>query len=96
MDECDGTLGATAGHGVDELEPVQLEADERLSQVRDLEAHVVETLPFRCEESRDAGRIVGRLDEFDLRFTDAEEGDADPIGRDVHDRLELEAEHIAP
>ena len=48
MDECDGTLGSSARHGIDQLEPVQLEADERLRQVRDLEAHVVETLPLRA------------------------------------------------
>ena len=69
--------------------------EERLGEVRDLEADVVEALALAREEARDAGRVVGRLDELDLRLADAEERDPDPVRRDVHDRLELQAEQVA-
>ena len=90
MEEGDRALGTTARGGVDELDPVDLEAQQGLGEVRDLEADVVEALALRLEEAGDAGRVVGRLDELDLRLPDPEEGDPDVVGRDVHDRLELE------
>ena len=40
--------------------------------------------------------VVGRLDQLDLRLADAQERDPDAVRRDVHDRLELEAERVAP
>ena len=40
--------------------------------------------------------VVGRLDEFDLGLPDPQECDPDPVIRDVHDRLEVEAERVAP
>ena len=52
--------------------------------------------PLLGQEARDAGRVVGRLDELDLRLPHPEEGDPDPVVRDVHDGLELEAERVAP
>ena len=82
--------------GVDELDAVDLEAEQRLGEVRDLEADVVEALALALEEARDAGRVVGRLDELDLRLADPQERDPDAVVRDVHDRLELEAERVAP
>ena len=69
---------------------------QRLGQVRDLEADVVEALALALEEARDAGRVVGRLDELDLRLPDPQERDPDVVVRDVRDRLELEAERVAP
>ena len=69
---------------------------QRLGEVRDLEADVVEALALALEEAGDAGRVVGRLDELDLRLAHPEERDPDPVVRDVHDRLELEAERVAP
>ena len=62
----------------------------------DLEADVVEALALVRQEAGDAGRVVGRLDEFDLRLADGQEGDADPVVLDVHDRLERGAERVAP
>ena len=73
-----------------------LEADQGLGEVVDLEADVVEPLALGREEARDAGRVVGGLHELDLRFADAEERDPHAVGRDVHDRLEIEPEHVAP
>ena len=52
--------------------------------------------PLLGEEAGDAGRVVGRLDELDLRLPHPEERDPDAVVRDVHDRLELEAERVAP
>ena len=47
-----------------------LEAHQRLGQVGDLEADVVEALALRRQEAGDAGRVVGRLDQLDLRLAD--------------------------
>ena len=52
--------------------------------------------PFDCEEPGDAGRVVGRLDQLDLGLPHPEERDAHPVLRDVHDRLQLEAQRVAP
>ena len=76
--------------------PSKLEPEQRLGEVRDLEADVVEPLALAREEAGDAGRVVGRLDELDLRLADGQEGDPDAVLGDVHDRLELEAEEVAP
>ena len=62
----------------------------------DLEADVVEPLALRGEEARHPGGVVGRLDELDLRLADRQEGDPHPVVLDVHDRLELEAQHVPP
>ena len=56
----------------------------------------MEALALRGEKTGDAGRVVGRLDELDLRFADGQEGDPHPILGDVRDRLELEPEQVAP
>ena len=53
--------------------------DQGLRQVGDLEADVVEALALRRKEAGDAGRVVGRLDELDLRLADPEERDPDPV-----------------
>ena len=79
VQECDGALGAPARGAVDQLEAIDLEADERLGEVRDLEADVVEALALVREEAGDAGRVVGGLDELDLRLADREERDPDPV-----------------
>ena len=50
--------------------PSNLEAEQRLGEVRDLEADVVEALALRLEEAGDAGGVVGRLDQLDLRLAD--------------------------
>ena len=91
-----GPSAPRRGADIDELEAVDLEAQERLGQVRDLEADVVEALALARQEAGDAGGVVGRLDELDLRLADPEEGDPDAVVGDVHDRLELEAERVAP
>src|SRR5262245_39557689 len=96
MQERDRTLGALARGGVDQLEAVDLEAHERLGEVGHLETHVVEALALRIEEAIDAGRVVSGLDELDLRLADTQERDADPVLGDVHDRLELETQHVPP
>ena len=69
---------------------------QRFGEVRDLEADVMEALALALEEARDAGRVVGRLDELDLRLAHPEERDPDVVVRDVHDRLELEAQRVTP
>jgi hypothetical protein len=56
----------------------------------------MEALTLALEEPGHAGRIVGRLHELHLRLADPEEGDPDPVLWDVHDRLEIEAEGVAP
>ena len=96
MEEGDRAFGAAARGGVDELDPADLETEERLGEVRDLEADVMETLALLVEEARDAGRVVGRLDQLDLRLPHPEERDPDPIVGDVHDRLDVERERVAP
>jgi hypothetical protein len=48
----------------------------------------------RREEARDAGRLVGRLDELDLHVPDREERDVHTVGRDRHDGPGREAERI--
>ena len=96
MEEGDRPLGAAARGRVDQLDPADLEAEERLGEVRDLEADVMEALALPLEEAGDAGRVIGRLDQLDLRLPHPEEGDPDPIVRDVHDRLDLEGERVAP
>ncbi len=45
----------------------------------DLEADVVEPLALALEEPRDAGRVVGRLDELDLRLPHRQERDRHPV-----------------
>ena len=94
MEERDRALGALARGGVDQLDPVDRQPGQRLGQVRDLEADVVEALPLGLEEARDAGRLVSRADQLDLRFADRQERDPDAVGRDGQDRLELEAQDV--
>src|SRR5258706_11467773 len=96
MDERDRALGATARGGVDQLQAVDLEPEQGLGEVRDLEADVMEALALAREEAGDPGRVVGRLDELDLRLADREERDPDPVRWDVRDRLEPEAELVPP
>ena len=96
VDERHRSFGASARRRVDELEALDLEAQQRLGEVRDLEADVVEPLPLRGEESGDAGRVVGRLDELDLRLADPEKRDPHPVGRHVDDRLRLEPQRVVP
>jgi len=96
VEERDRPLGAAARGRVDQLDPADLEAQERLGEVRDLEADVMEALALLVEEAGDAGRVIGRLDQLDLRLPHPEEGDPDPIVGDVHDRFDLEGERVAP
>ena len=60
----------------------------------DLEADVMEALALVRQEAGDAGRVVRRLDELDLRLPHPEERDPDPVLRDVHDRLERQAQEV--
>ena len=85
VEERDRALGAPARGRIDELDAVDLEAEQRLGEVRDLEADVVEALALALQEARDAGRVVGRLDELDLRLPHPEERDPHVVLRDVHD-----------
>ena len=55
----------------------------------------MEALTLLGQVPSDAGRVVRRLHELDLRFADAEERDPHPIGRDVHDRLERQPDEVA-
>ena len=80
VDERDRTLRPAARGRVDEFQAIDLEAEEGLGEVVHLEADVMEALPLRGQEAGHAGRVVGRLDELDLRLADAEERDPDPIG----------------
>src|SRR4029077_12952056 len=96
VDERDRPLRAAARRAVDQLEAVDLEPEQCLGQVRDLKADMVEALALAREEARAPGRVVGRLNELDLRLADTEKGDPDPVRGDVHDRLELQAEKVAP
>src|SRR5947207_6252335 len=95
MEEGDWALGAAARGAVDELDALDPEPGERGGEVRDLEADVVEPLPLRGEEASNAGRLVGRAHELDLRVANGEERDSHPVGGDVLDRLELETERVA-
>ncbi len=95
MEECHRTLGSRPRSGVDELDALGCEARQFGAHVVHLEAQVMESLALRGKEAGDAGRVVGRLHELDLRFPDAEEGDPYPVRRDVHDRLERHAEDVA-
>src|SRR4051812_8412191 len=90
VDEGDRSFRPAARSAVDQLESVQLETQERLREVRDLEADVVEALALAREKAGDAGRVVRRLDELDLGLADREEGDPDAVLGDVHHGLELE------
>ena len=96
VDERDRSFGPAARRGIDQLETGDLEAKQRLGEVGDLEADVMEALALRREKARHPGRIVGRLDELDLRLADREEGDPDAILIDLHDRLEIEPEGVPP
>ena len=71
---------APGAAAVDQLDAVDLEAGQGLAvRVVDLEADVVEALALALEEAGDAGRVVRRLDELDLRLADRQEGDPDPV-----------------
>jgi hypothetical protein len=83
VDERHRALGAAPRCRVDQLETVELQPDQRLGEVVDLEADVVKALALRCEEAGDTGRVVGRLDQLDLRLPHPEERDPDSVGRDV-------------
>ncbi len=91
-----GTLRAAPRRGVDQLQAGDFEAKQRLGEVRDLEADVVEALALRFEEARHARRVVGGFDQLDLRLADGQECDAHVVAGNVHDRLELEVQHVAP
>ena len=58
VQERDRALGALAGRGVDQLDAVDLEAEERLGEVRDLEADVV----------TGAGVLAARVAEADDQY----------------------------
>ena len=96
VDERDRTLRSLPRRGVDELEPGDLQPQQRLGEVRDLEADVVEPLALRFEEAGHARAVVGRFDQLDLRLADGQERDAHAVAGDVHDGLELEVQHVAP
>ena len=79
MQERDRSLGPLARGGVDQLDAVDAESGELLGEVRHLEADVVEALALVGEEAGDAGRVVRRLDELDLRLADRQERDPDAV-----------------
>src|SRR5918992_4463603 len=79
VDEGHGTFGPPPWYGVDQLHPIAREARQRVRQARQLEADVVESLPSRGQEARDAGRIVRRLDELELARSHRQEGGPDAI-----------------
>ena len=79
VQERHGSLGATPGFPVDELDARFGELGEGRVHVRCLEADVMEALAPALQEARDPGRVVKRLHELDLRCADAEEGDDDPV-----------------
>ena len=54
MDERHRALGAASRRGIDQLEAGDLELEQRLGQVGDLEADVVEAFTLRREEARPA------------------------------------------
>jgi hypothetical protein len=96
VDEGYRTVRSSARRGIDQLEALGGQAIEGGGEVLDLEADVVEPLPLQGEEARDAGRLVGRLDELDLGLAHGQEGDPDPVVLDVHDLLERGAERVPP
>jgi hypothetical protein len=96
MEECDWALGTLAGHRVDQLEAVELEALQRLGQVLDLEAQMVESLAPGREEPRDARRVVGRHHQLDLRLADRQEGDRHVVLLDRQHELDREAQRVPP
>jgi len=96
MEEGDGTLGAFTRGRIDQLDPVDLEPQERLREVGDLEADVVDALATLGQEPRSARRVVGGLDQLDLRLADRQERDPDAVLGHVLDDLELETERIPP
>jgi hypothetical protein len=55
---------------------------------------MVEAFAPALEKASDTGRVVGRLDELDLRLTDGQERDPDAIRGDVHDGFKDQAELV--
>src|SRR3954453_12256060 len=96
VEERDRAFRAAARLAVDQLDTLSADRHERLGEIGDLEADVVEPLTLGREEAGDAGGAICRLDELDLGLPDRQEGDPDAIEADVHDGLELEAERLPP
>src|SRR5437773_1801408 len=57
MNERHWAFRAATWRAVDQLETRDLELEQRLGEVGDLETDVVEALPLRSQEARDAGRL---------------------------------------
>ena len=82
------------GGGVDQLHAVDLEPEQRLGQVRDLDSRHDGTPRPSTRGSvprRSCRRSAGRARPWTRR---PQEGDPDTIARDVHHRLELEAQLV--
>src|SRR3954471_1319181 len=57
---------------------------------------MMEAFALALQEPIDPGRVVGGLDELDLRLPYPEEGDADAVVRHVGDRLQVHPEGVPP
>jgi len=96
VEERDRALGAAPRCAVDELDAVDREPRQLLREVGDLEADVVEALALVSQEPGHARRVVGRLNELDLRLPDGEEGDparrgGQPRVRTARDERQVDA-----
>ena len=91
MEERDRTLGAAARRGVDQLEAVDLEAEQRLGQVRRPRSRR-DGSPRPSTSRKRATPVVSSVGSTSSIFDspDPEERDPDPVVGDVHDGLELE------
>src|ERR1035437_4393306 len=95
VDKRDRALSAFARGDVDKGQAHCGQAVERRLDVRHFEADVVEPLTLGFEEARGTGRVVSRLDKFDLGVTDWQEADRDVVVCHVHDGLQRAPELVA-
>src|SRR5262245_61831184 len=90
MDKDAAPLSGGAGSRVEDGRAVGLELSECFVNIGDLEAEVMQPLTASFQETRDAGRGIGWLQQFDLaaaRSTQRQEGDLDALtGKIEHTR----------
>jgi hypothetical protein len=94
MNERDGTLGAPPRHPVDELQSIGRQSIQFGGNVVHLETDMVEALPARLQEARDARARVRGLDELDIRLADWKKGDPNSVIRDGQQDVQREAQLV--
>ena len=76
MQEGHWSLNAGDRLRVDQLHPRSSQCGELCSDVGNFKTEMMEPLPLRLKEARDATGLIRWRDEFNLGVTSGEEGDA--------------------